>query len=74
LRAWGIESPHWIRDVTFDEDQHQLREGAAPQVLAGLRNLAIGALRTAGHTKIAAGLRWISRNPIRVLNILADAT
>lgn len=71
---WSIESLHWIRDVTFDEDHHQLRVGSAPQVLAGLRNLAVGALRAAGHTKIAAGLRWISRKPIRVLNILADPT
>lgn len=71
---WGIESLHWIRDVTFDEDHHQLRAGSAPQILAGLRNLAVGALRSAGHTKIAAGLRWISRKPTRVLNILGDPT
>ena len=70
---WGIEALHWIRDVTFDEDHHQLRAGSAPQVLAGLRNLAIGALRAAGRTKAAASLRWISRSPIRVLNILGDS-
>jgi predicted transposase YbfD/YdcC len=69
---WGIEALHWIRDVSFDEDHHQLREGSAPQVIAGLRNPAVGALRTAGRTKIAASLRWISRSPNRVLNILAD--
>ena len=71
---WGIESLHWTRDVTFDEDRHQLRAGSAPQILAGLRNLAIGALHTAGHTKIAASLRWISRDPTRVLNILGQPT
>lgn len=69
---WGIESLHWIRDVTFDEDHHQLRQGSAPQVLAGLRNLAIGALRTTGRNKIAPSLRWISRNPLRVLNVLGQ--
>jgi hypothetical protein len=69
---WGIESLHWIRDVTFDEDHHQLRQGSAPQVLAGLRNLAIGALRTSGRNKIASSLRWISRNPLRVLNVLGQ--
>ena len=69
---WGIESLHWIRDVTFDEDHHQLRVGSAPQILAGLRNLAIGTLHTAGHTKIAASLRWISRDPTRVLTILGQ--
>lgn len=67
---WGIEALHHIRDVTYDEDRSQLRKGSTPQVLAGLRNLAIGALRTAGRTNIASSLRWISRNPTRVLSIL----
>jgi len=63
-----------VRDVTFDEDRSQLRKGSAPQILAGLRNLAIGALHIAGRTKIAASLRWISRDPTRVLNILGQPT
>jgi predicted transposase YbfD/YdcC len=71
---WGIEALHHIRDVTYDEDRSQLRKGSAPQVLTGLRNLAIGALRTAGRTNIASSLRWISRNPTRVLSILSQPT
>lgn len=71
---WGIESLHWVRDVTFDEDRSQLRKGSAPQILAGLRNLAVGALHTAGRTKIAASLRWISRDPTRILDILSQPT
>ncbi|MGH3831557.1 MAG: ISAs1 family transposase [Pseudonocardiaceae bacterium] len=71
---WGIEALHHIRDVTYDEDRSQLRKGSAPQVLAGLRNLAIGALRTAGRTNIASSLRWISRNPTRALSILGQPT
>jgi predicted transposase YbfD/YdcC len=69
---WGIEALHHIRDVTYDEDRSQLRKGSTPQVLAGLRNLAIGALRTAGRTNIAASLRWISRKPTRALTILGQ--
>jgi hypothetical protein len=69
---WGIESLHWLRDVTFDEDRSQLRKGSAPQVLAGLRNLAVGAFHTAGRTKIASSLRWVSRDPTRALNILGQ--
>jgi predicted transposase YbfD/YdcC len=69
---WGIEALHHIRDVTYDEDRSQLRTGSAPQILAGLRNLAIGALRTAGRTNIASSLRWISRNPTRALFILGQ--
>jgi predicted transposase YbfD/YdcC len=69
---WGIEALHHIRDVTYDEDRSQLRKGSTPQVLAGLRNLAIGALRTADRTNIASSLRWISRNPTRALTILGQ--
>ena len=30
----GIEDRvHWVRDVTFDEDRHQLRTSNAPQVM-----------------------------------------
>jgi predicted transposase YbfD/YdcC len=71
---WGIEALHHIRDVTYDEDRSQLRTGSAPQVLASLRNLAIGALRTTGRTNIASSLRWISRNPTRVLSTLGQPT
>ena len=63
---------HHLRDVTYDEDRSQLRTGSAPQVLAGLRNLATGALRTAGRTNIASSLRWISRNPTQALTILGQ--
>src|SRR3954453_20082702 len=46
---WGIETRlHWVREVTFDEDRSQIRTGAAPQVMATLRNLAISLLGLAG--------------------------
>lgn len=55
---WSIENRlHWVRDVTFDEDRSQIRTGAAPQVMAALRNLVISLLRMAGKTNIAAALR-----------------
>lgn len=55
---WGIENRvHWVRDVTFDEDRCQVRSGAAPQVLAALRNITISLLRLAGKPNIAAALR-----------------
>jgi hypothetical protein len=69
---WAIEALHHIRDLTHDQDRSQLRTRATPQILAGLRNLAIGALRTTGRTNIASSLRWISRNPTRVLPILSQ--
>lgn len=67
---WTIEALHWTRDVTYDEDRCQIRTGHAPRVLASLRNLAIAALRRAGHTNTARGLRWAARDPQRPLTIL----
>lgn len=51
---WSIENQlHYIRDVTFGEDDSQVRTGNAPRVMASLRNLAISTLRTLGVTNIA---------------------
>jgi predicted transposase YbfD/YdcC len=61
---WGIENrAHWVRDVTFDEDRSQTRTGAAPQVLAGARNLTIALLRRAGATSLAALRRTFAARP-----------
>ncbi|WP_211310265.1 ISAs1 family transposase [Branchiibius hedensis] len=61
---WGIEIRlRWVRDVTFDEDRSQIRTGAAPQIMASLRNTAINILRLAKWDNIAAGLRHHARNP-----------
>jgi len=65
---WGIENRvHYVRDVTFDEDRSQVRKKSGPRVMASLRNLAIGALRIAGETNIARGLRSVNRDPMRSL-------
>jgi len=48
---WGIENAvHWVRDVTFDEDRCTVRTGAAPQVLASLRNTTLNLHRLHGAT------------------------
>jgi len=58
---WGIEnSLHWVRDETLREDRSQIRTGAAPRVMATLRNLAITILRRCGATNIAKTIRWFS--------------
>jgi hypothetical protein len=62
---WTIENGlHYLRDVTFAEDASQLRTGSAPQVMAALPNLVIGALCRAGPVNLAAALRYHSRNHI----------
>jgi predicted transposase YbfD/YdcC len=71
---WGIEAGlHWVRDVTFAEDHSQIRTDNGPQNVAALRTLAINALRLAGHTNIAAGLREHARTPLLPLVTLGLA-
>ena len=71
---WSIENKtHWVRDVTYDEDRSQIRTGTGPQVMATLRNAAIGALRLAGATNIAAATRHHARNANRPLALLGIA-
>jgi predicted transposase YbfD/YdcC len=67
---WGIESLHWIRDVTFGEDKCQVKVGHAPQNLAAFRNAAISLLRVTGHPEIAASLRGFSYQPLKLLKFL----
>lgn len=68
---WHIENKlHWVRDVTFDEDRSQIRTGHGPQVMASLRNLAISALRLAGHTNIAHAVRHYANRPDRPVTLL----
>jgi predicted transposase YbfD/YdcC len=70
-RHWHIQNKiHWVRDVTYDEDRSQIRTGTGPQVMAALRNAAIGALRAAGVTNIAAANRHHARNSTRPLALL----
>ncbi|GAB7040391.1 MULTISPECIES: ISAs1 family transposase [Catenuloplanes] len=68
---WSIENKiHWVRDVTYDEDRSQIRTGTGQQVMAALRNAAIGALRPAGVTNIAAANRHHARDSTRPLALL----
>jgi predicted transposase YbfD/YdcC len=68
---WTIENGlHWVRDVTFAEDASQVRTGAAPNVMAVLRNLVIGVLSRAGPVNVAAALRRHARDPARPLTTL----
>ena len=65
---WGIENRlHYVRDVTLGEDASQVRTGAAPQVMAALRNVVLGLLRSGGETNIAAAIRRIGWTPGQAL-------
>jgi hypothetical protein len=61
---------HWVRDVTYGEDLSQVHTGAASQVMATLRNLAISLHRLGGATNIAKALRHHARDALRPLRLL----
>jgi hypothetical protein len=46
-----------VRDVSLGEDASRIRKGSGPEVMAALRNLAIGVLRSTGVSNIAEATR-----------------
>ena len=55
---WGIENrSHYVRDVTMGEDASRIRKNAGPQVMAAMRNAAIGFFRATGASNIAETIR-----------------
>jgi predicted transposase YbfD/YdcC len=58
---WGIESLHWLRDTVYREDASTVRTRSGPRVMAGLRNLAVGAHHLAGRRDITEASREASR-------------
>jgi predicted transposase YbfD/YdcC len=70
---WCIENGvHWVRDVTFDEDRSTVRTGAAPQVLASLRNTALNLHRLRGADNIAEACRVTAFSSDRGLDLLTN--
>ena len=68
---WRIENrSHWVRDVTFDEDRSPVRCGSTPEVMAAIRNTAIGLLRSSGAPNIAAACRQCAAQPARALALI----
>ena len=68
---WAIENRlHWIRDVDFGEDASRIHSGKAPQVMAILRNIAIGFLGVLGYDSPIQGLRhfaWHSADAVKLV-------
>jgi hypothetical protein len=54
---------HYIRDVTLHEDACRVRRGAAPQVLAGLRNAVIHLLARVPADSTPAAIEHLQVNP-----------
>jgi len=67
---WGVESLHWLRDTVYREDHSRAHTRSGPRVMAGLRNLGIGALHLAGRRDISEATRWAGRNMHRPFQLL----
>ena len=67
---WIDNRLHYVRDVSFGEDASQIRSGAAPQVMAALRNAVLRLLRDAGWSNIAAAVRYNAWRPGAALQLL----
>lgn len=68
---WGIENGlHHVRDVSLGEDACRVRSQNAPEVLAAVRNLALGLFRSLGVPSIAAATRRIVMHPWEGLRLL----
>jgi predicted transposase YbfD/YdcC len=75
---WGIEnSLHWVLDVQFREDDHQLHDRNGAANLAFFRRLAVSLLRQDTETKTGKGAKnkrlRAAANPNYILNLLTNA-
>lgn len=72
---WQIENQsHYVRDVTYREDHSQVRDGTVAQVMAAFRNVAIGLMRRAEWSNIAAATRYYAAYPWEALALLGITT
>ena len=59
---WGIETRlHYVRDWTYDEDRSQVRTQQGPQVIATLRNTAMGLLRHLKLPNVSRAVKHLDR-------------
>jgi predicted transposase YbfD/YdcC len=55
---WGIENRlHYVKDVTFKEDDSKIRQGQAPGIFSLIRNLVLNIIRLQGENRIKRFLR-----------------
>jgi hypothetical protein len=69
---WGIENGlHGRRDVSLREDASRVRRGAAPQVMAILRNLVIYLFPRSGRPSLSAAIRHFLCHPENAIRLLS---
>jgi predicted transposase YbfD/YdcC len=71
---WSVESRRWRRAVTCGEERSRRRRGAAPQIVAAVRNLVFTLIRRTGTTQIAAYRQHLRSRPASALRFLVPKT
>ena len=67
---WGIENgSHYRRDETLGEDKSRVRKGAAPEVMAGLRNSIIHLVKDVAPS-LAAAIRRLGNCLTEAMELL----
>jgi predicted transposase YbfD/YdcC len=60
---WQIEnSLHWVKDVTYKEDDSLIKKGNAPQNISTIKNITINIFRSNKYTNMAQALRLVANN------------
>lgn len=68
---WRIENGlHYVRDVTLGEDACRVRKGAAPQVLAALRNAVVHLLGTVRCRSRPEAIEVLQIHPDRARSLI----
>jgi len=68
---WKIENQlHYVRDVTLREDTCRVRCGAAPQVLAALRNATVHLLATVDATGCPEAIEHLQLHPDQAMKLI----
>jgi predicted transposase YbfD/YdcC len=72
---WTVENKsHWVRDVVYREDHQYAYAGTGAQVMATVRNLALGLLRLAGITEITRTVQRIAADRRLIFSVIGAAT
>ena len=70
---WSIENrSHYVRDVTMGEDASRIRKGSGPEVMAGLRNIAVFLFERMGYKSAAEATRHYVCHPQETLRIVSS--
>jgi predicted transposase YbfD/YdcC len=67
---WSLESRQWLPEVTCGEDAARVRTGAAPQIMAAVRNVVLPLIRRTGTTQIAAYRQHLRTHPTKARRLL----